>query len=69
MFGEKENYEFHIFGLRLLIGELAFFSDAVRQASVGHDINKTTRLLKEAKIRPLKTDLSIYGKFDFERPH
>jgi hypothetical protein len=36
---------------------------------VGHDINKTTRLLKEAKIRPLKTDLSIYGKFDFERPH
>jgi hypothetical protein len=24
--------------------------------------------LKEAEMRPLKTDLSIYGKFDFERP-
>jgi len=49
VFGEKEDFEFHIFGLRLLIGDLAFFSDAVRRALVGQGINKTTHLLKEVK--------------------
>jgi hypothetical protein len=49
VFGEKREFEFHIFGLRLLIGDLGFFSDAVRRALVGEGINKPTHLLKEGK--------------------
>jgi porphobilinogen deaminase len=49
VFGESEDFKFHILGLRLLIGDLAFFSDAVRQALVRQGINKTTHSLKEVK--------------------
>jgi hypothetical protein len=56
---------FHIFGLRLRIGGLAFLSDKVLPAWVGQGINKIAHLSEEAKMRSVKTDLSIYGKFDF----